>query len=359
MLMRLSASLSRSASQRLRQDGAAVRELLDMAVEQAVDAGDVGFQRLDRASRPLIEPLQLLGDHAFDGQPAFLQLRDVGLERLRDRIAAVGEFLHLAATRLSIAGRSALSARDRMSRPSASFSTWAATMPSMPDAALGQLAEVGLQSARQDVAALGQLADVAGDHFVNVHAGLDEFLRVFGERARQALAACRQPFELVVRARRRSSARCSLILRRSSSSARDSMLRPSASFWTWAADGGVDRGAAFGEFRQVGLQRRGHAVAALGQLAGVVLDGLLDAGAGFAKPLDVGVEGARDDVAGVLEPAGEVAGARFEHRRGRLDDVGHLGADPRLALVDHVEERLLALGEGRGDFAWRARPASR
>ena len=35
---------------------------------------------------------------------------------------------------------------------------------------------------------------------------------------------------------------------------------------------------------------------------------------------------------------------------GRHHDVGHLRADARLALVDHVEKRLLAIGEGAGDL---------
>ena len=42
---------------------------------------------------------------------------------------------------------------------------------------------------------------------------------------------------------------------------------------------------------------------------------------------------------------------RFEHGRRRIDDVGHLGADLRLAFLDHAGQRVPALGEGRGDFA--------
>ena len=117
------------------------------------------------------------------------------------------------------------------------------------------------------------------------------------------------------------------------------------------ADGALDRGAAFGEFLQVGMQRGRHAVAALGELAGVVLDSLVDAGARLGEALDVGVEGARHDVAGGIEAAGEIAGAGFEHGRRRIDDVGHFGADPGLALVDHGGQGSGGLGEGRGDLA--------
>ena len=117
------------------------------------------------------------------------------------------------------------------------------------------------------------------------------------------------------------------------------------------ADGALDRRAAFGEFLQVGMQRCGHAVAAFGELAAVVLDGLVDAGSRLGEALDVGVEGPRHDVARGIEATGEIAGARFEHGRRRIDDVGHFGADPGLALVDHVGKVLAAIGEGRGDFA--------
>ncbi len=52
-----------------------------------------------------------------------------------------------------------------------------------------------------------------------------------------------------------------------------------------------DRGAAFGEFLQVGMQGGGHTVAAIGELADMVVDRLIDAGARLAEALDVGVEG--------------------------------------------------------------------
>ena len=56
-------------------------------------------------------------------------------------------------------------------------------------------------------------------------------------------------------------------------------------------------------------------------------------------------------MAGGIEATGEIAGPRFEHVRRGIDDVGHFGADLRLALVDHVGKALATIGEGRGDFA--------
>ena len=49
--------------------------------------------------------------------------------------------------------------------------------------------------------------------------------------------------------------------------------------------------------------------------------------------------------------AGKVAGAGFQHGRGGGDDVGHVGADLRLALVDDGGQRVLAVVEGVGDVA--------
>ena len=71
----------------------------------------------------------------------------------------------------------------------------------------------------------------------------------------------------------------------------------------------------------------------------------------LGEALDVGVEGTRHDVARGIEAAGEIAGAGFEHGRGRIDDIGHFGADPGLAVVDHGAKVLAAVGEGRGDLA--------
>src|SRR5690606_17446638 len=65
---------------------------------------------------------------------------------------------------------------------------------------------------------------------------------------------------------------------------------------------------------------------------------------------NVAVERTRHVMAGVLQAAGEVAGAGVEHGGGRHDDIGHLGADAGLALVDHAEQRFLALAERGGDF---------
>ncbi|CDX54351.1 hypothetical protein MPL1032_190028 [Mesorhizobium plurifarium] len=82
----------------------------------------------------------------------------------------------------------------------------------------------------------------------------------------------------------------------------------------------------------------------------MVFDGFLDADTGIGQPLDVGIEGARHHMPGRFHATGEVGGAGFEHGGGRRDDVGHIGADLGLALIDHRRQRVLALGEGVGDF---------
>src|SRR3954447_23836294 len=97
---------------------------------------------------------------------------------------------------------------------------------------------------------------------------------------------------------------------------------------------------------QIGVERLGHAVATLVELGDLALDHLLDRGARCAEALDVGVEGTRDDAASGIETPGELRGPTLEHGGCRIDEVRHLGADPRLALVYHAAERLAAFGEG-------------
>ena len=175
--------------------------------EQAVDAGEVGFQRLGKGFAAAVEPLQLLGDHAFDDLPAFLELLDVGLEHLRRsncgrrRISGPGSRPDCRCRQVGLQGaRKDVAALGELLDLGGDDAVDAG--PS-----LGELAEIGLQSARQDVAAFGQLADMPGDHFVNVHTGLTSFSESSVEAAGKALAACRQPFELAAE-RGVDAARC-------------------------------------------------------------------------------------------------------------------------------------------------------
>ena len=238
----------------------------------------------------------------------------------------------------------------RMSRPLASFSTWPATSPSMPDRLSASLPRSASSARVRMLRPSESLPTWPATICVDGRLGLVELVQVVAQRAGQVFAAGMQPaqlaFERGVDAGARLGNPAQVLL--------DGLGDQGAAFRQLLhvlADRAVDRGAAFGEFLQVGVQGRGHAVAAFGELAAVVLDGLVDAGACLGEPLDVGVEGARHDVARGIEAAGEIAGARFEHGRGRIDDVGHLGADLGLALVDHGGKVLAAVGEGRGDLA--------
>ena len=116
------------------------------------------------------------------------------------------------------------------------------------------------------------------------------------------------------------------------------------------AHSGFDALPAFGKFSEIGFKRGRHAVAAFRQFARMAFDRLVDAGPGFREPLDICVECLRNDVPGVFKAAGKVARASFEHGRGRQDNVRHLSADLGLALVNHVDEAVLALREGCRDF---------
>ena len=117
------------------------------------------------------------------------------------------------------------------------------------------------------------------------------------------------------------------------------------------ADGGVDAGPPVGEFLQVGLEGGRHLLATLGELAGVVVDGGVDTRACLGELPDVGIEGLRNGVAGSIEAACEVACPGLEHGRRRRDDPRHLLTDADLAVIDHIEQGLAALGVGVGNFA--------
>ena len=99
------------------------------------------------------------------------------------------------------------------------------------------------------------------------------------------------------------------------------------------------------------MQRGRHAVAAFGELAGMVLDRLVDAGPRLGEPLDVGVEG-RDTTwrAASRRPAKSPARASSMVEV-ELTMSAISAPILRLALVDHAGKVLAAVGEGRGDFA--------
>ena len=100
------------------------------------------------------------------------------------------------------------------------------------------------------------------------------------------------------------------------------------------------------------MQRRGHAVAALGELAGVVLDSFVDAGAGLGEALDVGVEGARHDRLRAASSRPAKSPARASSMVEVDMTISAISA-PILALPSSImsDSVLLALGEGGGDFA--------
>ncbi len=83
----------------------------------------------------------------------------------------------------------------------------------------------------------------------------------------------------------------------------------------------------------------------------MVLHRCVDIGACFRKFLDVRFEGFADGIAACLQPVRKLRGPGLEHGRRRHDDIGHFGADLRLAFVDHGRQVLLAAGEGVRDLA--------
>src|SRR5882757_4152098 len=109
-----------------------------MVVDQAADAAQVIFQRTAQFAAVLGELGRMGVDQAPDAD-------NVGFERLGEHGAALGNLLDLVGDK----------AVDR-------------------GAAVGEFAEIGLQRARQYVAAFSQLSDVASNHFINDRTGLDK-----------------------------------------------------------------------------------------------------------------------------------------------------------------------------------------
>ena len=202
------------------------------------------------------------------------------------------------------------------------------------------LLEIGFQGARQDVAAFGQLADMAGDHLVDVELGLGELLRVFLQHLRQVLAAGCQPFEMALRATVSMVTRWSLILRRSSSRAREIALRPSASFWTWLLTA-----ASMLARPSANLARSACRAAAMrsrpSESLRVWFSTAWSMPARASASFSMSASKARDTTwrACSRRPAKSPARASSMEEVD-IDDVGHFGADARLALVDHAEQRV-------------------
>ncbi len=191
---------------------------------------------------------------------------------------------------------------------------------------------------------------MAGNHFINGYTCFRQSTGVFVKCVGKPSAAFLQPFEMAAQrgvdgcARFIDLAQVFLQRPRNHAAAFGQLLH-------LVGYGSVDLGAALGEPGKVFLHRRRHLVAAFGELHAVVLDGLFDARTGFRKPLDVGIEGARHRMARCFHAAGEIAGAGFEHGRSGRDDVGHVGADLGLALVDKGNKRIPAIRERAGNLA--------
>ena len=117
------------------------------------ELAEILVERLGQRVAPVGEPADVAGDDVVEDCAALGDLLQVGLQRLRQGLAAFGDLLDLGgdqlvdiASRASASfSRSASSARVRMSRPWASFSTWPATRPSMPLRLSASLFEVVLE----------------------------------------------------------------------------------------------------------------------------------------------------------------------------------------------------------------------
>ncbi len=285
-----------------------------MAVDQRPDAGKVALQR----AAELVTVLGQLDRMAFHQA---LEALDVRFQRPRQYGPAFGDLLDLTGHEAVDAG-----------------------------AAFRQLGHIRFQGTCQNGPALGQLADMTGNHFVNDRTGLREFFGILVQGICEAVAAFLQPLQMA--AERGVHGRAGLVhLAQIFFQRAGDQIAAFRQLLHLAGDGGVDLGTPVGELCEIGVHGGGHALAALGQLAAVGLDGFLDAGAGLREPCDIAVEGLRDRVARGLHAPGEVVGAGFQHGGGRGDDVGHVGADARLALVDHRQQGLLVGAEGVVDLA--------
>ena len=161
------------ALQRLGEEVAAFREPVDMAGNQTVDARHVVVQSAAEHVAAIGQLGDLIADDVFEA-------RHVGFQRLRQNVAAGGdlvdllgdEIVELAAGLADLLEVGFSRARARRLRPSASFSTWAATVTSIsarePETFIRSL----VQRLREDVAAFGDLLDLAHDEPVDAGAAL-------------------------------------------------------------------------------------------------------------------------------------------------------------------------------------------
>ena len=268
-------------------------------------------------------------------------------------------------TRLSMADKSAFSARERMSRPSASFSTCAATMPSMSERSPPAWRDP-LRARATGCCGLRPACRHGRRPFRQCPARVCVSFCASSVSARARLSRPAASLSSWLPSAASIVARCSLILRRSSSRAREIMLRPSASFCTWHLPR-VDMARPSANFARSAAMRppcgRGSRPA-----CAHALDRLVDAGARFRQPLDVGVEGPRNDVAGLVQPPGEIAGAGFEHRGGRRARCRTSRRRSATCPLDHARNsvclpsvKVVAISLARStsvSLIWRARASS-
>ena len=210
---------------------------LSASSEVGLERAGRGFAALRRASRPGRRP-------SVDAGAAFGELLQVGFQRARQDIAALASFSTWPATSPSMLARFRPASRGRppaRGKDVAAFGELldlAGDQPVDAGAALGELAEIGLQRPGQDVAAFGQLADMAGDHLVNVRCGFGRASAGLRSARGRGCRGRRAAVPAGFRATASMLARASLTLRRSSSSARD------------------DHVAAFGELLDLAGRRR-------------------------------------------------------------------------------------------------------
>ena len=232
--------------------------------EHLADVVDAGRQRALHGAGALLDDAGLAAERSsiFSTSAA----SSVGDSRCGGRRSVLAWHLHdvvEAAARVSASlRRSSSSARASMLRPSASLATWPATISSIARG-FGKLLEVGFERAGQDVAALGQFLDLAGDQSVDACTAFGELLQVGFQRAGEDVAASAS-FSTWPATSPSMLDRVSASLSRSASSARSEDIAAFGELLDLTGDKAVDAGAAFGQLAEVGLQRARQDAAALG-----------------------------------------------------------------------------------------------
>ena len=163
--------------ERALEDVAALGELFDLAGDKSVDAAaalgelvEVVLQRLGQAARPTANFSTWLVEEAVDAG-------DVGLKRLDSvsrpwsSLCICSATMPLDICRLSFSFSTSVSSTCEIElRPSANFWIWLSTRLSIAD-------KIGLEGARKDVAAFGELFDLCRDDAVDVGARLGRACR--------------------------------------------------------------------------------------------------------------------------------------------------------------------------------------